>query len=312
MKSSKVSIILPIYNVDKYLSKCLDSILAQTYRDLEIILIDDGSTDDSAKICDEYAKHDKRIVVKHQKNGGVSAARNAGLELATSEFITFIDPDDYVDENHIETLVEVQKRDNSDVVICAYNDIRLQNDLVFGTEALRRLLVLQRDLDILIWNKLYRASLFKNNKIIYPVGRIHEDNLTTYKVLYFADKVTYIDANSYHYISRKGSITKANKLLIQLNERRNAAIEAIDFLKEDDSAIDFAYVSKILAEFRFIDCSIGGLIDKKFFKEYRREAFETEALLSSKKCLTSKLKLYFALLRPFGGLPYKLFRKIKK
>ena len=311
MKSSKVSIILPIYNVDKYLSKCLDSILAQTYRDLEIILIDDGSTDDSAKICDEYAKCDKRIVVKHQKNGGVSAARNAGLELATGEFATFIDPDDYVDENHIETLVEAQKRDNSDVVICAYNNIRLQNDLVSGTEALRRLLMLQRDLDILIWNKLYRASLFKNNKITYPVGRIHEDNLTTYKVLYFADKVTYIDANSYHYISRKGSITKENKLLTQLIERRNAAIEAIDFLKDDD-VVDFAYVSKILAEFRFMDCSINGQVNKKYFKEYRAEAFKTRDLLSDKECLTSKLKLYFTLLKPLGGLPYKMFRKIKK
>lgn len=125
----KVSIIVPVYNVEKYIHKCIDSILAQTYRNLEIILVDDGSPDNCGKICDEYASNDNRIIVIHQKNGGLSAARNAGLNKSTGNFIVFVDSDDYLEISAIEDCIHYIKTNNYDILIFNWYDVYLDDQL---------------------------------------------------------------------------------------------------------------------------------------------------------------------------------------
>ena len=125
-----ISIIIPVYNVEKYLNKCLNSVIEQTYKNIEVILIDDGSTDNSGKICDEYAKNDIRIKIIHQQNGGVSTARNNGLEHATGKYITFVDSDDYIEKEMIETMAKKIMKKNADIVICGVTDRDEENNII--------------------------------------------------------------------------------------------------------------------------------------------------------------------------------------
>ena len=125
-----ISVIVPVYNVEKYLRQCLDSVLAQTYRELEIILVDDGSTDGSGAICDEYATRDSRIKVVHQQNGGLSSARNAGLDLATGEYVAFVDSDDYIHETMLELLYQALVENNADTVICNFERVDEKGDVI--------------------------------------------------------------------------------------------------------------------------------------------------------------------------------------
>lgn len=118
-----ISVIVPVYNVEEYIEKCLDSIINQTYKNLQIIIVDDGSPDNSGKICDEYAKKDNRITVLHKENGGVSFARNIGLQNATGNWVTFVDSDDWIENDYIEQLLIIAKQDNADVVLCGYNRV---------------------------------------------------------------------------------------------------------------------------------------------------------------------------------------------
>ena len=122
-KTDKISVIVPVYNVEDYLDRCINSIVKQTYKNLEIILVDDGSTDSSYKICNEWAKKDERIKVLHNKNEGVSKARNVGIDASTGDFIAFVDSDDYIEETMFEKLLDKQKTNNSDIVFCRVNQI---------------------------------------------------------------------------------------------------------------------------------------------------------------------------------------------
>lgn len=127
MESNLVSVIVPVYNVEKYLEKCVNSIINQTYKNLELILVDDGSKDNSSKICDELAKKDKRIIVIHQENQGVSSARNTGLDICKGSFVTFIDSDDYIEKEYLSIMIEKLYKNNADLVICGYNQIMSLN-----------------------------------------------------------------------------------------------------------------------------------------------------------------------------------------
>ncbi len=243
-----VSVIVPVYNVSEYLPYCLDSILEQSYRELEIILVDDGSTDDSGKICDEYAKKDERIKVLHQQNGGLSAARNAGLGIATGEFVTFIDSDDFIHRDFVFIQMEQIKRSGAQASICSYVDV------YENVEHSSALDLKDEDVEVLdnracvkasydrkykgitgtaCW-KIYKKSLFPDNNIEYPVGRINEDIYTTYKLLYFAEKTVYVDLSMYYYRKRKGSIMQTS--FESFSERNmlvlDATKEAIEFYLE--------------------------------------------------------------------------------
>ena len=208
----KLSVIVPVYKVEKYIHQCVDSILSQTFQDFELILVDDGSPDTCGEICDEYAKIDRRIKVIHKVNGGLSDARNFGIDIAEGNYITFVDSDDKIDENMYQQMIKYMEENDLDIVCCDTYLVRgerkkfrarYENDNIFDkSEAIIE--ILNGNLDNAAWNKIYKSCLFNN--IRYPKGRIYEDVATTYKLVYLADKVGYIKKPYYYYYKRKGSI----------------------------------------------------------------------------------------------------------
>lgn len=208
-----ISIIVPVYNIGKYLNKCVTSIVNQTYKKLEIILIDDGSTDNSGKICDEWKEKDNRIKVIHKENGGPSKARNYGIEVATGNYLFFVDGDDYIELDIVEKLYKNLIKSNSRISACGhfletYSDklIRFANNnfVVNSEEALKRLFT-GDDLFVVIWGKLYKKELFDTIK--FPVGKINEDSATLYKLFDKTDKISHINKAGYYYVQRNGSIS---------------------------------------------------------------------------------------------------------
>lgn len=210
----KISVIIPVYNVEKYLEKCIQSVINQTIKNLEIILVDDGSTDLSGKICDEYSKKDKRIKVIHKENGGLSDARNAGLNIESGEYIVFVDSDDYIEYNMIENLYKCIKKYNADIVCCGKylededgNIIKILNKTeeycINGENAIKKML-LREEIDNTAWDKMYKKEVFEN--IRFPYGKYYEDIEPTYKAFKKSSKIAHTSTVDYHYLIRKGSI----------------------------------------------------------------------------------------------------------
>lgn len=211
-----ISVVLPIYNVEKYLEKCMESVLNQTYKNLEIILVDDGSKDNCPKICDDYAKKDARVKVVHKENGGLSDARNAGIRVANGEYITFIDSDDYVDKDYVEFLYNNIEKNNADIAIGShrvlYDSGKIIEKATHENSVLEPKKVLERILyddgiDVSAWGKLYKISLFEDIK--FPKGRLFEDSATTYILVDKAKIITVNSESKYNYIVRENSITNA-------------------------------------------------------------------------------------------------------
>lgn len=212
--NSLISVIVPIYNVEKYLDRCVDSIINQTYKNLEIILVDDGSPDNCPQMCDDYAKKDSRIKVVHKENGGLSDARNVGMKVATGEYVSFIDSDDYVSLDFYETLLETIVDNDSDIVECGvvkfyenekfdkYNDdLKVTNyDTVDALDGL----INENPFKQHVWNKLYKSNIALD--IPYAVGKLNEDEFWTYQIFGKAKKVTRINKTMYYYFQRGSSI----------------------------------------------------------------------------------------------------------
>lgn len=246
MNKKLVSIVVPIYNVEEYLRECIDSICTQTYENIEIILVDDGSTDTSPEICDTYQKIDSRIRAFHKNNGGLSDARNYGLNVATGEYIAFIDSDDYIDESFVKNLLQAAEENDADIAVCSYRkvydkpiqkygNINYIAETVSGISFLKSLYSGKHsDMGFVAWNKLYKKKLFTDHEIIYPKGRIYEDTFTTYKLLYYTKKVALIDYAYYSYRIRPGSIMQSSMTVKKCK----------DWLEGDQSAVDFFWREK--------------------------------------------------------------------
>lgn len=210
-----VSVIIPIYNVEKYLSECIESVINQTYSDLEIILVNDGSTDNCRDICERYKRKDSRIKLVHKNNGGLSSARNAGIDVANGDYYTFIDSDDYIMSDMIEQLVYAIQSTDTDISICCKADdtskfdkgIQKKIEVLTKEETLKCILTEKKILTS-AWGKLYKNNLF--NAIRYPNGKIYEDLGTTYKLVELSKKIAYVDAKKYYYRTNIESITKSN------------------------------------------------------------------------------------------------------
>lgn len=217
-----VSVIVPVYNVERYLPACVESILGQTHRNIEVILVDDGSSDGCGSLCDRYAARDRRVRVIHQANKGLSAARNAGFDAAEGEFVAFVDSDDAVSPLFVETLLggvvaEIPKSGSSssvDIVQCGFCRERQELERPLGEVAYERLTGLQASERLqfdstggctVVWNKLYRRELFENLR--FPEGKRHEDEFVTYRALWMAGGVSVTDACLYYYRQRGDSIT---------------------------------------------------------------------------------------------------------
>lgn len=219
----KISIVVPVYKVEKYLERCLDSIVNQTYQNLEIILIDDGSTDKSGEICDEYKKKDKRITVIHQVNAGLSGARNAGVDISTGEFIGFVDSDDYINERMYEVLLKNILEKKADISVCRHFRfsgeqamMEKQTDwninVLTSQEALINLHGMDGQLFTLAWNKLYRRELFIGLR--YPLRKLNEDEFLTYKLIDRAKSIVVTDEILYYYFQNSDSITTNSKYIM--------------------------------------------------------------------------------------------------
>ena len=213
MNSALVSVIVPIYKVEPYLYRCIDSIINQTHKNLEIILIDDGSPDNCAQICNEYAAKDNRIIVIHKKNGGLSDARNAGLDICKGDYISFIDSDDWVDEKYIEVLLGLAANKNADIAIaeniktsCQTHKINkdVATKVFTSKEALLNLFCKKNIAFVVSWGKLYKKELFDDLR--FPVGKYHEDEFTTYLLFYKSTSIAYTSQVLYYYFSRETSI----------------------------------------------------------------------------------------------------------
>lgn len=212
-----ISLIVPVYNVKDYLKTCLQSILEQTYKNLEIILVDDGSDDGSSGICDEYARMDQRIKTIHLPHSGVSAARNAGLAAATGELLGFVDSDDWIDHDMYQYLYTLMQEHDADVSACTYlleqegRPSKIINNTgklyVFSRKEIIRALVKNDLVKNYLWAKLFKRKLF--DRLSFPVGRVYEDVAVLYKVFYSSQKVVLSCVSKYHYMIHKNeSITR--------------------------------------------------------------------------------------------------------
>lgn len=217
----KISVIIPVYNVKCYLNRCLDSILNQTYKNLQIILVDDGSDDGSEKICDEYEKKDNRIMVIHKKNEGQSIARKIGLEHSDGDLISFIDSDDFVSLNFYNDMQKPFDDKNIDMVYCNIYPFNQNNEYKISEsdtdvsttyikktkeECFKDLVSNNSCINNYMWNKVYRKELFTN--IIFPQNNIFEDLAIMYKIIANAKDICFIDKSLYYYFNREGSSSK--------------------------------------------------------------------------------------------------------
>lgn len=231
-----ISVIVPIYNVELYLPTCLESILSQTYQDLEIILVDDGSPDNSGRICDEYAKKDSRISVIHQKNAGQSGARNTGLDMARGEYVTFVDADDYIESDAYEILMTEVARTNVDILLFGHNLIKDCNErdtkskkheiksTILGSDELWYEVF--GNLNNAVWNKLYKRELIGRKR--FKLGLFHgEDLLFNLEYINECSSALLISLPLYNYVKREGSVTTSNFSKKKLDE-----IVSKDFARE--------------------------------------------------------------------------------
>lgn len=288
-----VSVIVPIYNVEKYLDECITSIVLQTYKNLEIILVDDGSTDCSGKKCDEWKERDDRVIVIHQKNKGVSAARNMGLLKSMGQWIAFVDSDDYVEKNYIEKLLFLNKKWETNISCCQGDE----QELYVGNDEQRiesKLFLLSQCYRTALWYYLYKKELFEG--ILFPEGKVSEDVAVLYKIIYRAKKVAVTSDVLYYYRIRKGSLSNKEQKITQCD------IDRIDILKEKAAFFENKeekelaevawkdYLTNILILYSYRK-NINFIIDKtELIKGYRKYV----AKIWRSKMVPWKLKIIFA------------------
>ncbi len=235
----KVSVIVPIYNVEKYLEKCINSLLSQTLEDIQIILVNDGSKDNSGNIAKEYGKNNKgRVIYVEKENGGLSDARNYGLKYATGDFIAFLDSDDYIEKNAYEEMYNKAIEENADYVECDFiwefpNKIRVDKQYPYKNK--KEMLSFVR---VVAWNKLIKRQLIIDNNLEFPKGLRYEDVEFTYKLIPFINKFAYVDKPFIHYVQREGSIANVQ------NER------TADIFTVLDNVIEFYKKNNIYEEYR--------------------------------------------------------------
>ena len=235
----KVSVIVPIYNVEKYLEKCINSLLSQTLEDIQIILVNDGSKDNSGNIAKEYEKNNNdRVIYVEKENGGLSDARNYGLKYATGDFIAFLDSDDYIEKNAYEEMYNKAIEENADYVECDFlwefpNKIRVDKQYPYKNK--KEMLSFVR---VVAWNKLIKRQLIIDNNLEFPKGLRYEDIEFTYKLIPFVNKFAYVDKPFIHYVQREGSIANVQ------NERTAEIFTVLD------NVIEFYKKNNIYEEYR--------------------------------------------------------------
>lgn len=318
----KISIVVPVYNVEKFLSRCIDSIICQTYKNLEIILVDDGSKDNSSSICDLYEKKDKRIKVIHKENGGLSSARNAGIEEATGDYIAFVDSDDYIEPNMYEEMYNAAKKLSCDIITCNYKyvyddgSIKLINndkkneefDFVSSIKEMN----LFNKFDMSACTKLFKKDLFDD--IRFPVGKLSEDYYIMYLLFEKSNKVYYIASPYYNYFQRKNSITKSNKIN---HDFMYAALEQMKYLetKYPDELKNICHAAFLSANLTVYDFYLknGVKCPKEMLKVFKNNVKGNYKYVKKAKMYGIKKKIQFVLFMycvPLYNVIFKMYKKI--
>lgn len=314
----KISIIIPVYKVELYLDKCIESVLQQTFHDYELILVDDGSPDQCGEICDRYALQDQRIKVIHKANGGLSDARNAALEIITGNFITFIDSDDYIAPNHINSLYEALINNDADISIANISTVTKKSIIESFYQPVIKETVLEGPEIFSVLNqpcapaKLYRKEIYQD--IRFPVGRLYEDLFIFHNVLSKAKRIVLTGMNTYFYLVREGSIMN-QEYRYEFTDIVDAIESRIDKLEElglQDLANDnrvFIY-SRVAVAFANLDPKIPR--NKSRLIEIKR-IYNKEFPKLIKNTAKAKQKILYLLLLISPKLHTKLFgKKLKK
>ncbi len=324
----KVSVIIPVYNVRDYLDEAVNSAVSQTYRNLEIILVDDGSTDGSGRLCDAWKEKDSRIIVIHDRNEGLSEARNRGIRIASGEYICFLDSDDYYDTAFVEKLLSCMEATGADLAICPawklYPDgaktgpdpeqryVELDTDEVF-----KLLFTHSGHIGLYAWNKMYRASLFAD--IRFPYGKYFEDSGTTYKIVDRSRKNVYCPEPLYYYrVQRPDSI-------VMDKSKMNRRLDKCDFLEEMDAffrardrQVYDAFAAKYLTDLMEIleDCLMQSAVDsevwrraKGMFRKHSGSIIANQYLPAGRKIKGISLLFGNGFFRLFCGLKKWLFSR---
>ncbi len=241
MEKGLISIIVAVYNAETYIVRCVDSILNQTYKNIELLLVDDGSTDRSGQICDDYEKKDDRVRVIHKSNGGLAEARNVGIQNATGEYIGFVDNDDYIKDYMYERLVYVINNEDADMVVCNYSYVDdngdlldvyspiLSDEVISSYEYLSRLVGPESGYYITAWNRLYRSSILKS--IVFPVGRTNEDSYVVHNIVDVCRRVVIESDKLYFYTQRSDSLSR-NPNTRQYFDEVNSVLNRIEFYEK--------------------------------------------------------------------------------
>ena len=306
-----ISIIIPVYNVEKYLDRCLESVVSQTYTNLEIIIVDDGSTDSSSLLCDDLAKKDKRIKVFHKENGGLSDARNYGVSKSRGDYIFFVDSDDCISNKAIEILYDLLIKNSADIACSNY--VKFSNEdpdysfedtcliLDGGAEACVAMMR-QKTFMITAWGNLTKREIVENN--LFPLGRYQEDEATTYKYYYASKRTVVTDAKLYGYFHNEKGIMKSAD-----NHKKNV----LDILKSLEEQLDFFKAKQEedlynLTFTRYTRCYLESISKKYINKD--KQTFKSVIRYDRKNSKESKrYKFFLFTVSIFGNLPLSIAYK---
>jgi glycosyltransferase involved in cell wall biosynthesis len=330
--SNLISIIVPVYNMERYLDRCVSSIVNQTYKNIEIVLVDDGSTDSSPKMCEDYAKNDDRIKVVHKENGGLSDARNAGLKIAIGDYIGYVDSDDWIEPDMYERMVNACIDNDAEMALCRYfreyDDKTIDDGTdrvdILDRETLLNIYITDKDGFMVynsVWSKLFKRELVEN--VMFPKGQNSEDIMYTTRAMCKLNKAVYIDASLYHYvIDRKDSIMNVAKTERMFKDELPFWREHIKCIRDNvsDAMADLAayyYYRRLL--FYYIDTK-----DKRIVELIKNDKSEINRIYSKDINLVSKgdrdrmklfmssPKLYLRTVKLYDEVVIPLRQKLKR
>jgi glycosyltransferase involved in cell wall biosynthesis len=320
-RSDLISVIIPVYNVSKYLDKCLGSICGQTYKNIEIIAVNDGSTDDSLAKLEQWKSRDERVILINKQNGGLSSARNAGIDIATGKYITFIDGDDFVDERLIEELHEIITKYDKKISICnryyyfedGTKKLRFKDDGLITSMSRKESfinLLNMINFDMSAWGKMYDRSLFSN--IRFPEGKLCEDYYIMYQLFSKSDGIAYTSAPLVYYLQqRKGSITRKSTIIYdyvyacekQMNYICENCKELASYAKSAYCLSYYTVYNKALMN--------NASIDRRFLKDMKTVTKENWRCVASNQYISKTRKAQIIVFR-FARILYRPLLKIYK
>ncbi len=319
-----VSIIVPVYNVEKYLKGCVDSICNQTYKDLEILLVDDGSTDNSLEICEDYAKADERISVIHKKNGGLSDARNVGLQHAVGEFVYFCDSDDHIEQNLVADCVKKMEEAAADILIFDFYRVQEGAFTVCAQNLPLNAFSLEEVPELLLTspsacNKIFRMDFLKKTGIVFPVGRLYEDLGTIPKLYLVAQKIVYIDKPYYYYEIRSGSIMTSARLEKAFQDRTDMIKGILSYYKDMNAYERYKEELEFMAFFNGLFLPIREVSLRNCTKS-ECNRYKKAILAEHPKCfqnkyirtMSKKEKIFVSIIRHEQYWLFPLINKLKK